>query len=133
MSTRRIGVPPAVRRWWPLIALLTGVGGFLGYAYASDVQPAYEAETILVAESRLSDRVGGRQAAGALVPTYAELVRTAPILEPTIARLRLPLTPAELAPDVRGESDGETRLLTIRARNQDPAVATAWANSRAAK
>jgi polysaccharide biosynthesis transport protein len=131
MSTRRIGVPPAVRRWWPLVALLTGVGGFLGYVYASDVQPAYEAETILVAESRLSDRVGGRQAAGALVPTYAELVRTAPILEPTIARLRLPLTPAELAPDVRGESDGETRLLTIRARNQDPAVAVALADALA--
>ena len=131
MSTRRIGVPSAVRRWWPLVALLTGAGGFLGYAYASDVAPVYEAETTLVAEAGRGDRIGGQRAAGALVPTYAELVRTAPILEPAIARLRLPLTPAELAPDVRGESDGETRLLTIRARYRDPAVAVALADALA--
>jgi capsular polysaccharide biosynthesis protein len=130
MSTRGIGIPAAVRRWWALVALFTGMGGLLGYAYASEVRPSYEAETTMVVDVR-GGREGGLQAAGAHVPTYAELVRTAPILEATITRLGLTLSPAELAPDVRGESDGETRLLTIRARHAEPELAVALADTLA--
>ncbi|MGH3031768.1 MAG: hypothetical protein ACRDNE_13605, partial [Gaiellaceae bacterium] len=46
-----------------------------------------------------------------------------------ITRLRLSLSPAELAPHVRGESDSETRLLTIRARHRNPSVAVALADA----
>lgn len=107
-----------------LVALLTGTGGLLGYVYASDVTPVYEAEVTLFVATR-GERFGDQRAAGHLVPTYAELVRSSPVLEATIAKLGLPLSPAELAPDVRGESPGGTGLLTIRARNRDPAVAVA--------
>jgi len=131
MSTRRIGVPSAVRRWWALVVLLTGTGGLLGYAYSSSVTPVYEAEVALVVTAR-GERVGQR-AAGFLVPTYAELVRSGPVLEATIAKLGLPLSPAELAPDVRGESEREAGLLTIRARNRDPSLAVALADALAAE
>jgi succinoglycan biosynthesis transport protein ExoP len=123
MSTHRIGVPSAVRRWWAFVVLLTGVGGFLGYAYSSSVTPAHEADVTLV--------VGGNGAAGLLAPTYAELVRSGPVLEAAITRLRLSVSPAQLAPDVRGESGTEPRLLTIRARHRDPAVAVALADALA--
>src|SRR5918996_971265 len=100
MSTRRIGVPSAVRRWWALVVLLTGVGGLLGYASSSGVTPVYEADVTLLVQPP-GGRAGGEGAAGLLVPTYAELVRSGPVLEAAIARLRLPLSPAQLAPDVR--------------------------------
>jgi polysaccharide biosynthesis transport protein len=132
MSTHRIGVPSAVRRWWALVVLLTGAGGLLGYAYSSSVTPVYEADVTLVVQQS-GGSAGGQGTAGLLVPTYAELVRSGPVLEAAIARLRLSLSPAQLAPDVRGESDSETRLLTIRARNRDPAVAAALADALAAE
>jgi polysaccharide biosynthesis transport protein len=132
MSTHRIGVPSAVRRWWALVVLLTGVGGLLGYAYSSGIAPVYEADVTLLVQPP-GGRAGGEGAAGLLVPTYAELVRSGPVLEAAIARLRLPVSPAQLAPDVRGESDSETRLLTIRARHRDPALAAALADALAAE
>ena len=130
MSTPRIGVLSALRRWWPLVALLTGTGGLLGYAYASSVTPVYEADTALLAEAR-GATVGGHGIASDLVPTYAELVKSVPVLEAAITRLGLPVSPEELAPDVRGESDSETRLLRIRARYRDPSVAVELAEALA--
>jgi capsular polysaccharide biosynthesis protein len=130
MSTHRIGVPSAVRRWWALVVLLTGAGGLLGYAYSSSVTPVYEADVTLIVQPP-GETSGGQGAVGLLVPTYAELVRSGPVLEAAIARLRLSLSPAQLAPNVRGESDSETRLLTIRARDRDPAVAAALADALA--
>lgn len=130
MSRPRIRVPSAVRRWWPLVLLLTGTGGLLGYAYSSSVTPVYEADATLVVQAA-AGHPGASGAAGVVVPTFGELVRSAPVLERAITRLGLPLSPAELAPDVRGESDSETRLITIRARHRDPAVAVALANALA--
>src|SRR5919106_4916695 len=130
MSTHRIGVPSAVRRWWALVVLLTGTGGLLGYAYSSSVTPAYEADATLIVQSPTGPR-GDFRLAGVALPTIAELVKSRPVLEGAIERLGLPLTPEELAPDVRGESISETSLLTIRARYPDASVAVALANALA--
>jgi receptor protein-tyrosine kinase len=108
---------------------LVTAGGLLGYWHASRVSPVYEAKAQLVVEPRTGD-IGARRAAIALVPTYAELVSDGVLLEPTLKRLRLPLLPADLRDDVRGEA-GNARVLTIRVRNRDPALAATLANALA--
>jgi capsular polysaccharide biosynthesis protein len=130
MSTRRIGFLSAVRRWWPVVALATGAGVLLGYAYASRVTPVYEAEAKLVVGAPVVT-IAEQQAAGELVPTYAELVKTRQLLEPALRRLGLPLTPQDLEGDVRGEAGEETRVLTIRVRDEDPGRAVRLANELA--
>lgn len=128
MSTRRIGFLSAVRRWWPLVALATGAGGLLGYAYASGVTPAYEAEAKLVVGAPVVT-FEDQRAAGELVPTYAELVKTRQLLEPALRRLGLPLSPQELEGDIRGEAGEETRVLTIRVRDEQAERAVKLANA----
>jgi capsular polysaccharide biosynthesis protein len=132
MSGRRIGFLSALRRWWAVIALATGAGALVGYAYASTAAPTYEAQTRLVVDARLGD-LRSQQAAAGLIPTYAELVRSRLLLEPAIARLGLPLSVEELERDVRGEAEKDTRLLTIRVRAGEPTEAVAIANAVAAE
>jgi capsular polysaccharide biosynthesis protein len=132
MSGRRIGFVSALRRWWAVIALATGAGALLGYAYASTAAPTYEAQARLVVDAQLGD-LRSQQAASGLIPTYAELVRSRTLLEPAVERLGLPLSIEDLQRDVRGEAEKDTRLLTIRVRAGDPADAVAVANAVAAE
>jgi capsular polysaccharide biosynthesis protein len=132
VSARRIGFLSALRRWWAVIALATGAGGLLAYAYASTAASTYEAQTRLVVNAPAGD-LRSQQAAAALVPTYAELVRSRLILEPAVARLGLPLSIEKLQRDVRGEAVNDTRLLTIRVRAGAPLEAVAVANAIAAE
>jgi capsular polysaccharide biosynthesis protein/Mrp family chromosome partitioning ATPase len=129
MPTRRIGLLTLLRRWWSVLALATGAGGLVAYAYGSRVTPTFEADAKLIVEARVG---GGVQEAARLVPTYAELVRSTPVLESALRAARAPLTPGELRPNVRGESVRETRLITIRARDRDPTRAVLLANALAA-
>ena len=132
MSGRRIGFVSALRRWWAVIALATGAGALLGYAYASTAAPTYEAQARLVVDAQAGD-LRSQQAASGLIPTYAELVRSRTLLEPAVERLGLPLSIEDLQRDVRGEAEKDTRLLTIRVRAADPADAVAVANAVAAE
>jgi capsular polysaccharide biosynthesis protein/Mrp family chromosome partitioning ATPase len=132
MSTRRFGFLSPLRRWWPVVAVATGAGGFLGYAYASSVTPAYEAEAKLVVGAPALT-IAEQRAAGELVPTYAELVKTRQLLEPTLRRLGLPLSAQQLEGDVRGEAGEETRVLTVRVRDEDAERAVRLANGLAAE
>ena len=117
-SARRFS---AARRWWA-VALAVVVGALLAYAYGLRVTPVYEAKAILIVNAPVA---GQLQVAAAQAPTYAELANSTPLLRAALNTLRLPLTPEELQPNVRGEADSSTRLLTIRVRNQRPAVAVA--------
>jgi capsular polysaccharide biosynthesis protein len=129
MSTVSIGLLPFLRRWWPLVAVVTAWGGFLAYTYASRVTPIYEARAQLIVEGPAGG--GGAREAAELAPTYAELVRSTAVVESAILATKAPLTPDELRPNVRGESEKETRLVTIRARDSDPARAVSLANGLA--
>src|SRR5919204_1654932 len=130
MSARRIGFLSAARRWWAFVALVTGAGGLVAYWYASGITPTYEAETQLVAESPTATP-GANRAVAELVPTFAELVRSRPLVARTIHQLGLPLSPSAVREDVRGEAGKDTRVFTIRVRNHDPGRAVALANGLA--
>jgi capsular polysaccharide biosynthesis protein len=132
MYTWRIGFLAIARRWWAVVALATVAGGLLAYQYGSSVAPTYEAEAQLLVSVRGGNLEHGRLAVE-LAPTFAELVRSTPVLQGTIDSLGLQRTPDDLRPKVRGESDRETRLLTIRARDRDAKLAVAIANALAAE
>jgi capsular polysaccharide biosynthesis protein len=130
MDTWRIGFLATARRWWAVIALATGAGALLAYQYSSSVSPTYEAEAKLLVTASGTE-LGAVQSAPELAPTYAELVRSTPVLRRTVAALNGRVQLEELREDVRGEWDEDTRLLTVRARSSDPAVAVQAANKLA--
>jgi capsular polysaccharide biosynthesis protein len=130
MSTWRIGFLSIAARWWAVVALATGAGGLLAYLYGSGDSPTYEAEAklhVTAPEAELT----ALQTAGELAPTYAELVRSTPVLQRTVEALGGRVALRELHENVRGEFDRETRLLTVRARAGDPEVAVLIANEAA--
>ena len=130
MDTWRIGFLAAARRWWAVIALATGTGALLAYQYSSSVSPTYEAEAKLLVTASGTE-LGAVQSAPELAATYAELVRSTPVLRRTMAALNGRVKLEELREDVRGEWDEDTRLLTVRARSSDSAVAVQAANELA--
>jgi succinoglycan biosynthesis transport protein ExoP len=130
MSWRRLRFPFFSVRWW-LIFLATVFGAIAAYSLGLSMIPVYEAKALLAVNPREPE--SGLRASARQVPTYAELANSTPLLRAALDRLRLPLRPEELQPDVRGEADTSTRLLTIRVRRQDPEVAAAIANALAAE
>jgi capsular polysaccharide biosynthesis protein len=130
MDTWRIGFLATARRWWAVVALATGVGALLAYQYGSSASPTYEAEARLLVTAPGTE-LGALQTGPELAPTYAELVRTTPVLQGAVAALNNRVTLEELRENVRGEWDQESRLLTVRARSSDPAVAVQTANELA--
>jgi succinoglycan biosynthesis transport protein ExoP len=127
MDTWRIGFLATARRWWAVIALATGAGALLAYQYGSSVSPKYEAEAKLLI-TPMGTELGALQAVPDLAPTYAELVRSTPVLERALRGLGGQFTLEALRENVRGEWDQDTRLITVRARSRDPAVAVLAAN-----
>jgi tyrosine-protein kinase len=130
MDTWRIGFLATARRWWAVVALATCAGALLAYLYSSSVPPTYEAEALLLVTAP-GTQLGALQAGPQLSPTYAELVRSTPVLQRALRELDGQLTLEELRENVRGEWDQETRLVTVRARSSDPAVAVQAANGLA--
>jgi polysaccharide biosynthesis transport protein len=130
MDTWRIGFLATARRWWAVVALATCAGALLAYLYSSSVPPTYEAEALLLVTAP-GTQLGALQAGPQLSPTYAELVRSTPVLQRALRALDGQLTLEELRENVRGEWDQETRLVTVRARASDPAVAVQASNGLA--
>jgi capsular polysaccharide biosynthesis protein len=122
------GFAKVVQRWrWALIAA-TVAAGLAGYITASAAAPRYEARSVLLV-GPLNVSKETLDAAGQLAQTYAELARTQTILGATARRLRLPAD----ALDVETSASTATRLLTIRARHPNPALAARIANVEAAE
>jgi capsular polysaccharide biosynthesis protein len=129
MATGHFGLISFLRRWWPFVALVTVAGALLAYMYGIHIDSTYEAEAQILVEAGGGEDV---QTAAALAPTYAELVRTGPVLGFAIESSRAPLSAAELRPNVRGESEIQTRLLKIRVRDGDATRVVTLANGLAA-
>jgi tyrosine-protein kinase len=129
MGNARIGFGSLLRRWWVVIVLATAGGALVAYVYGSRATPTYEASAELLVEAP-GGSAGTTQAAE-LAPTYAELATSTPVLAFALRRTEIPVTLDELRANARGESDQDTRLIKIRARNSDPTRAIALANGLA--
>ena len=130
MGNPRIRLASFLRRWWFLIALAVVGGALVAYGYGSRATPTYEANAqVLVEDSPTSERA---TPVAELLPTYAEIVRSTPVLAYALRATRSPSSVDELRENVRGESDRNTRLITIRAVDTDRTRAITLANALAA-
>ncbi|MBA2449571.1 MAG: protein tyrosine kinase, partial [Chloroflexi bacterium] len=87
------------RRWLPLLILGPLLAGVAGYLIVREVPRVYEARvTLLVTPGASAGNIGADDLRGAeqLARTYAEAVRTRPVLEEAAARLGLPGGAAEV-------------------------------------
>lgn len=121
-----------VRRWLPRLLVGPLLGGLVGYAVIRQVPPVYEATvTLLVGQGIITNSSGTDQLLGAeqLAQTYAEAVRTRPVLTEAANQLGLPLSLRDLLDRVHARRVANTQLLRISAENTDPSVAAALANT----
>ena len=122
-----------LRRWFPLLLIGPLLGGLAGFLVIRQVPPVYEATvTLLVGQGIVTNTSGTDQLLGAeqLAQTYAEAVRTRPVLVEAANQIGLPLTFGELLERVRARRVANTQLLRISAENTDPAVAASPARRR---
>jgi non-specific protein-tyrosine kinase len=109
--------------------LCTVLGGLTSFLVSSQMDPTYEASTLLIIGSSIestdpnySDMLTGAE----LAQTYAELVKTRPLLEATMLALSLPGRPAVTVTLVRN-----TQLMRIAVQDTDPHRAAATADELA--
>jgi succinoglycan biosynthesis transport protein ExoP len=130
MGNPRIRLASFLGRWWLLIALAAVGGGLAAYVYGSRATPTYEANAQVLVEA--SPGSEGATPVAQLLPTYAEIVTSTPVLAFALRATQSQGSVDELRENVRGESDRNTRLITIRADNSDRSRAIALANALAA-
>ena len=113
-----IGFVPVLRRWWWLLMIAAIVAGACAYFITRNVSPEYESRVQLLVGPINTD-IDSQRAAGGLAQTYATLASSTPQLEQTIRDLGLPMTPAQLDAKVTVTANADTRVLVIRARDEN--------------
>jgi non-specific protein-tyrosine kinase len=118
-----------VQKWWWLLVLCALL--FAGTAFLVNINmtPTYEASTLLVIGGGVdvvNPTTGELQTSEKLAQTYAELVKTRPILRAVRRTLDLPHEPTVKASIIRS-----TQLLRITAVDTEPARAAAIADELA--
>lgn len=100
--------------------------------------PVYESEAaVLIAETGTSSDIFGdlgisiSSSAERGLSTQVQLMQVRPLLENTIAELDLGMTPEDIAGKIEISAVGQTNVVTILAKDEDPAVAAAIANTLA--
>jgi capsular polysaccharide biosynthesis protein len=121
MGNPRIGLVPLLRRWWLAVLLATVGGALVAYAFGSQDAARFEAQADVLVE-----------APAGLAPTYAEMVKSTPVLAYAVRNAKPGLSVGELREDVRGESDQDTRIVTIQVEASKGSEAIALANAIAA-
>lgn len=119
-------------RWSWLIALGTLLAAGTAFIVSRNMTPVYSASvTLLVNQaprSGLTD-YASILTSQQLAKTYSELLHKRPVLEAAIAKLNLPLDPAELARAVSVDLIRDTQLIVLNVENTSPAQAAALANT----
>lgn len=121
-----------IRRWYLLLLVGPLLGGISGYLVIRQVPSVYEATvTLLVGQGIVTNSSGTDQLLGAeqLAQTYAEAVRTRPVLGEAASDVGLSLTFRELLDRVHARRVPNTQLLRISAENTDSALAASFANT----
>ena len=116
----------AWRRAW-MVVLVTGAAALAGHAVALDHPRVHVAKALLLV-GPLKAGIDTLGASGPMAETYAELARSRPVLAETARRVRQRSVGANL----EVSANQTTRLLTVEARDPDPATAAQLANAHAA-
>ncbi|MBZ0290514.1 MAG: hypothetical protein K8I30_23020, partial [Anaerolineae bacterium] len=120
------------RKWLWLILALAFIGGGLSFIINTGRPPSYEAKTTLAIgrfiEARNPDASDIKVGID-LAQTYAQLVRTADVLQGTLDKLELDFTLDELDRNISTEVIAGTSLLEIRVTYTDAVLAADLANT----
>jgi capsular exopolysaccharide synthesis family protein len=120
-----------IGRWLWLIVLCTLLAGGTAFIVSRTSTPIYEASaTLLINEARSPDvnDYTSILTSERLARTYAELLKTRPILEQVIERLGLSLEPTELAKDITVQPVRDTQLIRLKVESPSPELAAYIAN-----
>jgi capsular exopolysaccharide synthesis family protein len=121
-----------VRKWIPLLVVSVALAGVLTFVISSSQPKVYEATaTVIVGESLsgVNPEYNQLLVSQRLSATYASIARTHQIMAGVVADLGLSADPDALATRVFVATSADTALLSITARDQDPATAAAIANT----
>jgi tyrosine-protein kinase len=128
--------PPSLlgflKRWWLLLLLGPLVAGAAGYLVLGRVAPVYQANTtLLVTRGATSDNPVADDPAGAesLARTYAEALKTRPVLEQAAQRAGRAYVLRELQQVVNVRTVTGTQLLRLTVDDPDPVYAAELANA----
>lgn len=119
-------------RWMWLIALCTLLAGGAAFGVSSQMIPVYESSvTLLVNLAPSSSASVDYQAvmtSERLTRTYAEMLKTTPVMQETINRLDIDMRPEQLAKQVRVTAMRDTQLVMLTVEHTDPQQAARIAN-----
>ncbi len=121
-----------LKRWWLLLVLGPVVAGAAGYYFVLRVPPVYQADTTLLVSRGSSSGIPGADdptAAESLARTYAEALKTRPVLEEAARRTGVSLSGRELLQAVTVRPVTGTQLLRVVVEDRDPKVAADLANA----
>lgn len=112
-------IPGILIRWWVLLVLGLAVGGGAGFAAVRGVPAVYQSSVTLQIARAAEAPNEDPQAVQAAIRTYAELVRTQPMVSQAAARAGIPLPARELQGGVSAGPVKDTQLLRITAEDTD--------------
>jgi capsular polysaccharide biosynthesis protein len=120
------------RRWWWTLLVAAWVAGLAGFYVASRIPPTYESSVQLLVGPINTDAatVG---ASAKLIQTYAQVITTPTILDPTIKAVGVTMTANELATNTRVTANVDSRILSIRVQDSGAQRAADLANGMAAQ
>ena len=100
------------------------------------VTPKYTSVTKLFVMTKNDDTSASAtytdlQTGSMLTKDYMELVKSRPVLEKTISKLKLDVTPEELAEMITTETPTDTRIMSISVTDDDPKEAKAFCKEEA--
>lgn len=126
-----------LRKNWALILVLSVLGAGLGYAYSAFAEPVYTASAkVFVSTSGASSAAElqqGNNFTQQRVKTYADLVKTAAVLQPTIDALGISTSVERLRRDVSATAPLNTTVIDVTVNNADPVFAASLATATAAE
>jgi non-specific protein-tyrosine kinase len=123
-----------VRHRLPVLIACVLLAAAAAFGYSSLQQPLYEAKATLIVGQSLSavnPDINQLLASQRLSTTYASVATTRPILENVVKQLGLDMSADGLRGRVVADTPQSNTLLTITARDPDPARAAAIANALA--
>ncbi|WP_344358088.1 polysaccharide biosynthesis tyrosine autokinase [Brachybacterium phenoliresistens] len=113
------------------MAALLALGGAAAATILPD--PQYEASTSIFVRTAATGSISDRSAAADYtrqqIATYSDLALTPLVLQPTIDRLGLDLSPEELSPRISADVPEDTSLIVVSVRAESPQGAADLANA----
>lgn len=120
------------RRWWWIVLVGALAAAALAYLVSAAMTPIYQAQLTLLIEESQGTGAGDYNdilAAERRTRTFSRLVAQRPVLEETIRRLSLRMTPEELMAVIEVTPIRDTQLVTLAVSDPSPARAAAIANT----